>query len=235
MDVAKAFGFVTEDERWLGKLGIGALISLLSFLILPIVLLVGYLVGVARNVMNGVERPLPEWEDLGTLFRDGLAIVVAQLVYTLPFWLLACVALVVTIGAGGLAEMSEEAAVASIMATFGLVFCLGLVFAIALFLLSPAIVIQYVRTDDFGSTFRLGEVVNIARENVGDILITALASFVASFLLNTVVGIIAFIPCFGWVAAPVLALAGYPWMMAVMGHLYGQVAAKGNKLAPDLA
>ncbi len=30
MDVAKAFTFVTEDERWMGKIGIGVAISLLS-------------------------------------------------------------------------------------------------------------------------------------------------------------------------------------------------------------
>jgi hypothetical protein len=231
MDVAKAFGFVTEDERWLGKLGIGALISLLSFLILPVVLLVGYLVGVTRNVMNAEERPLPEWEDFGALFRDGFAVIVAQIVYTLPFWLLMCIALVATIGFGGMTEATDEAIAAGIMATYGLVICLGLLFAIVLFFLSPAIVIQYVRTDEFGATFRFGEVIGIARDNMGDILITALASFVASLLLNIVIGVIAIIPCLGWVAAPVLALAGYPWMMVVTGHLYGQIAAKGGKSA----
>ncbi len=231
MDVAKAFGFVTEDERWLGKLGIGALISLLSFLIVPLVLLVGYLVGVTRNVMNVEERPLPEWEDFGALFRDGLAVIVAQIVYTLPFWLLMCIALVATIGFGGMTEATDEAIAAGIMATYGLVICLGLLFAVVLFFLSPAIVIQYVRTNEFGATFRFGEVIGIARDNMGDILITALASFVASLLLNIVIGVIAIIPCLGWVAAPVLALAGYPWMMVVTGHLYGQIAAKGGKFA----
>lgn len=232
MDVTKAFTFATEDERWIGKLGLGALISLLGFLIVPIVLLVGYLVGIARNVMNLEDRPLPEWDDFGTLFRDGLAIIVAQLVYTLPFWVLACIVFVATIGFGGLAEaeVSEEAVMAGIFATYGLVGCLGLLFAIALFFLSPAIVIQYVRTDDFGSVFRFGEVVTIARENVGDIIIAAFASFAASLLLNIVVGFLVFIPCVGWVAAPILALAGYPWLMAVTGHLYGQIATKGNKL-----
>ena len=71
MDVAKAFTFVTEDERWMSKIGIGAAISLFFFLIIPIPLLVGYLVGITRNVKEGVERPLPEWDDFGQLFMDG--------------------------------------------------------------------------------------------------------------------------------------------------------------------
>ena len=33
MDVAKAFTFVTEDENWITKIGIGALLTLVSILI----------------------------------------------------------------------------------------------------------------------------------------------------------------------------------------------------------
>jgi hypothetical protein len=230
MDVAKAFTFITDDERWVGKIAIGAFVSLLTFLIIPIVLLAGYIVGITRNVMNAEARPLPEWEDFETLFRDGLAIIVAQLVYTLPFWVLACIAFVATIGFSGLSETSSDAATAGIVATYGLVGCLALLFLVALFFLSPAIVIQYVRTDDFGAAFRISEVVAIARENIGDILIAALASFVASLLLNTVVGFLfVFVPCIGWIAGTVLGLAGAPWLISVTGHLYGQIAAKGGK------
>lgn len=233
MDVAKAFTYFTEDERWIGKLGIGALISLLSFLIVPILLLPGYMVGITRNVLNGEERPLPEWEDLGQLFMDGLAVVIGQIVYTLPFWLLMCIAFVATIGFGGLAEsVSEDAAIAGILATFGLVGCLGLLLAIAFFFLSPAIVIQYVRTGEIGAMFRFGEVVAIARENIGDILIAALASFAASMLLGIVGGILGIIiPCLGQIAALILGLVAPPWLVSVNGHLYGQIAAKASKSA----
>lgn len=80
MDVAKAFTYFAEDERWMGKLVIGVLVSLVSILILPGFLLSGYMVGITRNVMNGEKRPLPEWEDLGTLFMDGLSIIVVSIV-----------------------------------------------------------------------------------------------------------------------------------------------------------
>ncbi len=76
MDVAKAFTYVTKDERWLGKIGFGALVSLLGVFIFPVFLLTGYMVGITRNVMNREKRPLPEWDDWRLLFKDGFAIII---------------------------------------------------------------------------------------------------------------------------------------------------------------
>ncbi len=228
MDVAKAFTFVTEDERWMGKIGIGAAISLASFLIVPIPLLVGYLVGITRNVKDGVERPLPEWDDFGKLFMDGLSVIIGQIVYTLPFWVIMCIALVASAGLGGLADVNEDVMAAGFLATWGLVICLSLVFAVALFFLSPAIVIQYVNTNELGAMFRFGEVVAIARENVGDIVIAALASFVASLVISVVLGIFSAIPFIGWCGGPIIGIVVGPYLTAVTGHLYGQIAAKGD-------
>ncbi|MCB9421644.1 MAG: DUF4013 domain-containing protein [Ardenticatenaceae bacterium] len=230
MDVAKAFTFVTEDERWMGKIGIGALVSLASFLIVPIPLLVGYLVGITRNVKDGVERPLPEWDDFGQLFKDGLSVIVGQIVYTLPFWIIMCIAIVASVGLGGLADgnVNEDVVATGFLATWGLVICLSLIFAIVLFFLSPAIVIQYIRTNELGAMFRFGEVVAIARENISDIVITALATFLASFVISTVIGVFSAIPIIGWCGGPILGIAVGPYLTAVTGHLYGQIAAKGE-------
>lgn len=227
MDVAKAFTFVTEDERWMGKIGIGVAISLLSFLIIPIPLLVGYLVGITRNVKKGLERPLPEWDDFGQLFKDGLAVMVGQIVYTLPFWVIMCIAIFASVGLGGLADVNEDMMAAGFLATWGLVVCLSLVFAVALFFLSPAIVIQYVNTNELGAMFRFGEVIAIARENVGEIVIAALASFAASLVLSVVLGAVNIIPCLGQIISIVVGIAAGPYLTAVTGHLYGQIAAKG--------
>ena len=69
MEIGKAFTFVTEDEGWIKKLAIGAVFVLVPFLIL---LVIGYQILIIRNVIDGKDRPLPEWEDFGQLFKDGL-------------------------------------------------------------------------------------------------------------------------------------------------------------------
>ena len=41
----------------------------------------GYFVRLVRNVARGDERPLPEWDDLGGIFSDGLRAVAVYLAY----------------------------------------------------------------------------------------------------------------------------------------------------------
>lgn len=228
MDVGKAFTYVTEDERWITKIAIGAAITLLGFLIIPMFLLPGYLVQITRNVRDGMEKPLPEWDNWGQLLIDGLTIFAAQLVYTLPFWLLMCIGAIATGAFGSLANASEEVAAAGLLATFGVVGCLMVLLMIAMFFIMPAIVIQYVREEDFAACFRFGEVIAIARDNIGDIVIVAAASFGISFIVGSISTLLSFTICVPFV----LALASGPYISMVTGHMYGQIAHKIDKSNP---
>lgn len=234
MDLAKAFTYVTEDERWVNKLLIALIVTFFSFLFIPIFFLIGYSVAITRNVKDGVEKPLPEWDDWGKLFMDGLYVFIAQFVYTLPFWLLACIAAVATGGLGAVADSGGDPNVmAAMLGTTGLIIgCLGFLFAVALFFISPAIIVQYVITDEFGACFRFGEVLGIARQSIGDILMVFLATFGAGIAVSVVSGVLAIIPCVGWILAFVISLVVGPYLTAITGHLYGQIAAKfGGKPA----
>lgn len=227
MDLAKAFTYVTEDERWINKLLIALIVTFFSFLIIPMFFLIGYAVAITRNVKDGVEKPLPEWDDWGGLFMDGLYVFIAQFVYTLPFWLLACIAAVATGGLGAISDSSDPNMLAAAMGTTGLILaCLGLLFAVALFFISPAIIVQYVITGEFGACFRFGEVLGIARQSIGDILMVFLATFGAGIAVSVITGILAIIPCVGWILSIVIGLVVGPYLTAVTGHLYGQIAAK---------
>ena len=73
------------------------------------------------------------------------------------------------------------------------------------------------RTDDFGACFRFSEVLGIAHDNIVDIIITFLATWVASLAI----GLVAAVPCIGWL----IGLATIPYVSAISGPLYGQVAA----------
>lgn len=217
MDVAKSLTYTFEDDRWITKLLIGVVMTLLSIFIIPLFFIEGYMVQIVRNVMNGEEQPLPEWHDWGKLFKDGLNLLIAGLVYSLPIWLLMC--------CGGLlfapAAMTEGD-MAGMLAGIGTVGAVGLscfmlIFGIILALLGPAIIIQYARTDSLSACFQFSEVIGIARDNVSNIIIALLVLFGISLGLS-VIGII---PLIGWL----IALAAGTYLTFVSGHLFGQIGA----------
>ncbi len=232
MDITKAFTYVFEDKNWMTKILIGGLISLASFLIIPIFLLGGYSVAIIRNVMKGVEEPLPEWEDWGGFLNDGFSVFLAQFVYTLPMLILLCVSVVATGSMAGLSEMSEmseDAMVAAILSTFGFVFCIIFLYAILMFFLSPAIRVQYVKHNELGATFRFGEVIAIIRENIMDILLISGVLFGLGLAFSAVTGVLGIIPCLGFIISMILSIFFGPYMSMVSGHMIGQLARKINK------
>jgi hypothetical protein len=230
MDVSKSFRFVKDDTQWLSKLLIGVLMSVLSFLILPALILQGYVVKIIRHVMGGNRDDLPEWDDYGKLLKDGFFVVVAEIIYTLPFIILMIVGFAATGGMAGLADRGSD--LAAIAATGGglMMVCLTILFIVALLFLMPAILIQYAIKDDFGALFRFGEVFDIVRNHTADILIVFLVSLAATMAFSLLIGVV-FATIILIPLAILLILAVSPYISYVTGHLYGQIAAKvlGNK------
>lgn len=230
MDFGRAFTFFKDDDRWMTKIGIGGVVTLLSIFLLgiPAILLVGYQLAVTRQVMNGKELPLPEWDDWGKLFMDGLYIIIAILVYTLPLWLLFCIGFGVTfLPAFGGGNDDLTAALGGVaLLTWGIMGCLLFILAIGFSLVVPGIYIQYIRTDDFGSLFRIGEVFGIVRDNIADILLVFVAALVAQIFISIVSNVLIITICGPFI----FALVAPVWLNISLGHLYGQIAAK-NKMA----
>lgn len=235
MNVEKAVRYPMEDTQWVSKILIAVLITFFSFLIIPAFFLSGYIIKIIRQVMNGQWDGLPEWDNWGELLRDGFFVTVAQIIYTLPFIILLLIGGLAT---GGFASMAGSEDVAGLIAGSGfmVMFCLGLIVAIAFLFLTPAIMIQYAIKDDFAACFRFGEIMDIIRNNLADILIAFVVSLVAGIVVSVVVSILALIPCLGWIAAVVIGLAVGPYISFVTAHLYGQIAAKvlGNKAGGPL-
>ena len=80
MDIGKAFTFVFEDEDWIVKVLIGAVLALTGIGFIPII---GYGMEVARRVVRGDPQPLPAWDDWGTKIVEGLLSSVITFVWSL--------------------------------------------------------------------------------------------------------------------------------------------------------
>ena len=80
---AASFSFVTEDPEWIKKILIGGAFTLACALLVGVPFVLGYFSRTLRNVVAGEPRPMPEWDDLGGIFSEGLRLTAVYLVYTL--------------------------------------------------------------------------------------------------------------------------------------------------------
>ncbi|MGD8968037.1 MAG: DUF4013 domain-containing protein [Anaerolineae bacterium] len=235
MDIGKAVGFVFEDEQWSSKLLLGAAVSLVP--IFGSIAVTGYAIAVLRNVEAGKSRPLPDWDELGRYFVDGLIFWVATLIYSIPFLILACpMALVWILPAVAGDNQDLTAALASVagILTAGLA-CLALIYAILLWLLTPVLQIRYAETGNLASCLRFGEVFRFLFDNIGSIIIAQalvwLGGLVVTGVLGTIIGALSLIPICGWVVAIALGLVMLPagvWLMVFASYLYGQIGQNGE-------
>jgi hypothetical protein len=215
VDIGKALTYLFDDDRWVVKLLIGTGLMIISFLIIPIFFVQGYLVKIVRNMLDGLENPLPEWEDWGKLFMDGLYLTIAGFVYTAPVWLLMICGSLLFLPAGLTeGDLSQTMAAAGGI-SFALLACLAMILGVVIALLYPAITVQYAREDSLGACFRFSEIIAMTRENLGDVIIALLVLFGVGLVL----GILGIIPLIGWV----IALVASFYTTVVSGHLFGQI------------
>ena len=226
MDLNKVFSNQFEDKQWVSKLGIGAVIFIVPILNFA---LSGFLIGIIRNVMNDSEEILPNWDDLGKKFTDGLILFAAGLIYALPL-----IIIFLPIGimsAGGLiAGNNHLQGIGQIFAGTGSVLlycflCIILIYGLALAIIYPAVLVMFAREGTFASCFKLREAFDKVSRNAGAFFTALIVSFggglvvgFASAIFNMVVG---WIPCFGWIASIVISFSIGIYLLTIHGYLFG--------------
>lgn len=214
MDIAKAFSYVFEDRNWPAKILIGGILS-----IIPIVnfIPIGYALTALRNIAEGKESPLPEWDNWGGYFSKGLMAFLAGLIYALPIFII----IGFSSAFAAIAGAGEEEALTSIVAlctTF--LYCLNIVYSLALsFWLSGALTFYALR-ENFGALFSLGEIFRFISANIGNYLLAWILSLVASFVAG-----------FGVILCVVGVLFTGFWAYLVWAHLFGQVWRQASQKA----
>jgi uncharacterized protein DUF4013 len=180
LDFARPFRFVFEDPDWQRKIAIGAMFTILSFLLVGAFFVAGYLVYVARNVMRGESRPLPEWDGrYGEYFSEGLKVAAIVFLYILPL------VLIWVVLAGGMAALGflgdEEVAAAGGLA----VGCVGAIIAllgIVISLILPAALIMYAASGSISAAFNFREIFGFIADHVLNYVLAYIIHLVANFL-----------------------------------------------------
>lgn len=218
VDFGRCFRFVTEDPDWVKKLLIGGAFTLLSGVIVGLFFVAGYWVRFLRRVAAGDPRPLPEWDDLGGIFSDGLKLVGAYFSYVLGMVALvaslACVIGMIGFGIGGLSHGSDDARSAgaalaglAMVGVYGVCALLGL--ALAVFL--PAVFVRVALKDRFEEAFAFREAVRFIQANLGNYALSLVFYLVANFASQ-----------FGVLLCCVGVFPAVFWSYLVLGYALGE-------------
>ena len=206
MDYGKSFTYIFEDENWLTKFLIGIVVGLI-----PIVQFAtyGYVLEVVKNVRDGRDQPLPEWDDFGGLFMNGLKYSLGVLVYALP-------AIFVSFFTIPFAIIGDEVPGAIFGLGITAVSCLVIFLSILPVALMPVLMVQYAKEDQISDMFKFSEMWDMIQADYATYLILLLMLFV----VLAIIGSVGLIACF----IGVIFTAWYAYLVA--GHITGQFAAQ---------
>lgn len=189
-DFVKPFGFVFQDPRWVGKILIGGLFEIASIFLIGIFFVMGYCARLARNVIAGLEQPLPEWDDLGEYFAEGLRLFVIGLIYVFPIIVVACIMFI----PAALVSSSEHEFLQNLgggMMACG--WCLFFPISLALAIYLPAAFLFSVVEQNFAAAFDFARIFRFMRDNAANYILAFVVYMIARFAVP--LGFIAF--CIG--------------------------------------
>ena len=226
MDIAKSFTFVTEDERWLEKLGIGVGLVLVSSILAPILIgilgffiLIGYCVRLVQNVRDGVPKPLPEWNRWGDDLVSGLKLAAAMFIYALPIILFS---VPMTVGAALTDERNRGGAEVIGWPLMLCGVCLMTLYGIVFTLFQPGITVAFARNESLRSALQLSDIWAWTRRNLSGVLVVTVVYIVASIVISLAGAVVGVILCLVGLIATIPLATLYTYL--VQSHLYGQLA-----------
>ncbi len=208
-DFGKPFTYVFDDPRWLQKILIGGLFYLAGFLLIGWFFILGYVARLVRNIVAGAAVPLPEWDDLGSFFSEGLRLVGVMLVYFVPAFVLM---MMLVIPAGILSEVDDGGLQALGNAIATCVTCLMVPLLLAMAVFVPGSLLFAVMEQRFGAAFEFGRIWAFIRANIGNYLLAVVIYFIARFLGGFGIALL----CIG------VIFTGF-WSFLITAHAFAQV------------
>lgn len=213
MDIARAFGYIFDDEHWGRKVLAGGLLILVPVLNLATL---GYTLRALRNVAAGEARPLPKWDNLADDLAKGLVAFAAYAIYALPLALMLAVS---TVFSAVAARLGAHEGLRGMLWMCGTVLsCLVASYALLLAVWLPAATVRYAQVGALAAFFELAEVWAFIARDPGGYIVALVASWLGALMALAVGSVF----CVGIVFAPLVA--GLVW-----AHLMGQLVRGAHK------
>lgn len=206
MEFGKSFTYVFEDDDWIMKILLAAVIAFIP--IVGMLAVAGWGVEITKRAIHRNPELLPGWGDFVNYLIKGVVVILIGFVYLLPVILVQiCSSSALFLGQ----ESGEEGLMILgniVMACFG---CLSFIYSILVFFLIAAAIGRYADTGKVGSAFQFGKVFANVKAAPAAYLMVLVGGFLA--------GMIAFA---GIVACFIGVFVTMAYANAINAHLMGQ-------------
>ena len=207
MNFTKAFTYIFDDPRWLEKLVIPLLVTLIP--VIGWMVAAGYLLRVTRNVAEHQVEPLPELE-FGADLSRGFKVFVANLLYGLPIVVVSTL-LFLPLGLSGNSGSTNFFAIA--LAILGGL--LILLYALFVAIIMPAVNANLAVKEQIGAAFEFKEIFRMLNNNFKAWLIVIGGTILCSVFIAPIGGIILVVGAI---------ITGF-YSQLIIAHLTGQAYA----------
>jgi uncharacterized protein DUF4013 len=228
IDIGRALMYVKDDPDWIRKLLIGALMVVASMFLIGVPFLLGYYQRTIKRTVDGEAYPLPDWDDWGGFFADGIkwfAVAFAHaLILVAP--MMCCMSeSIVLMGAGGHHERHgggpfAALGVVGMLAMYAFALIGGLLLAVYL----PAAQIRLALTGNIGDAFQARANVAFIRRNVANYALSIVVMFIGNFVAQFAIILL----CVGILPATVWAYTAFSYALGETVRRDPQFQATGT-------
>ncbi len=191
------------------KVVILGVLFLISFLIIPIFLALGYTFRVIKASLAGLEE-LPAFEEWGEMFVEGIKLFLVYMIYSLPALIIIIISFIslwaslisltnIVQASGNTVTPNMFLALTGSSAIIGLIIA-GLYILVIYPIMAVAIGNMAYYNGELGAAFRFDEILSIISQ-IGwvDLIIWYIVVIIVGVAIGLVVSIISIIPIIGWI------------------------------------
>lgn len=190
--ISESINYLRESDDWVRTFLIGGVLSLLSVLVLPAFVLVGYSLRVVRAVVAG--EPAPRFDDWGALLVEGFKGFVVGFAYFLLPTVVFGFAFASVIGG---ALSGSDVGIASAIAGAFLFVLLGVVLTLLISYVAPVGFVRFAQSGRMGDAFAFGSFRPVLFSGTyATAWVVALGVFIAA---GVVVSVLSVVPVVGTV------------------------------------
>ncbi|WP_049935791.1 DUF4013 domain-containing protein [Haloplanus natans] len=222
--ITDSLTYLRESDGWVKTVVIGGLLTLLGFLVVPTVLVAGYLVRVLRGTMHG-DDDAPRFDDWGDLAGDGIRAFAIAVVYGLVPVLLVAVTAGLAAAVAGPGPRSGLV-VGAVTVVGGL---LALAFGLLAAYIVPAAVANYAEQDSFRAGFAVDDLRPVLTS--GTYATAWVMGFAVILVAGMVTAVLNVVPLLGTVVGAFVSFYAITAAYYIVGHAWGDL--RGLELHDD--